>query len=134
MALPPLIPRPVLFGNPDRMAPTLSPDGTRVGFVAPDEGVLNIWVGPVDGTTPATAVTHDRDRGIRNFMFCHDDRHLVYLRDTAGDEDWRLYALDLTSGESQLLTPETKVQAQIIAHNRWHPTAMLVALNVDNPQ
>src|SRR5215210_48396 len=134
MALPPLIPRSVLFGNPDRMSPTLSPDGTRLGFVAPEEGVLNIWVGPADGSKPAVAVTHDRDRGIRDYLFCHDDRHLVYLQDTAGDEDWRLYALDLTSGESRLLTPENKVHAQIIGHNRWHPTSMLVALNADNPQ
>ncbi len=134
MALPPLIPRSVLFGNPDRMSPTLSPDGTRLGFVAPEDGVLNIWVGPADGSRPAVAVTHDRDRGIRDYLFCHDDRHLVYLQDTAGDEDWRLYALDLTSGESRLLTPENKVQAQIIGHNRWHPTTMLVAMNADNPQ
>ena len=134
MPLPPVIPRSVLFGNPDRMGPTLSPDGTRLGFVAPEEGVLNIWVGPADGSRPAAAVTHDRDRGIRDYLFCHDDQHLVYLRDTAGDEDWRLYALDLSTGESRLLTPETKVQAQIIAHNRWHPSTMLVALNADNPQ
>ncbi|MEP6760233.1 MAG: prolyl oligopeptidase family serine peptidase [Sporichthyaceae bacterium] len=134
MALPPLIPRSVLFGNPDRMSPSLSPDGSRLGFVAPEDGVLNIWVGPADGSRPASAVTHDRDRGIRDYLFCHDDRHLVYSQDTAGDEDWRLYALDLTKGEFRLLTPETKVQAQIIAHNRWHPTTMLVALNADNPQ
>jgi dipeptidyl aminopeptidase/acylaminoacyl peptidase len=91
-------------------------------------------VGPADGSRAAVAVTHDRDRGIRDYLFCHDDRHLVYLQDTAGDEDWRLYALDLTSGESRLLTPESKVHAQIIGHNRWHPTTMLVALNADNPQ
>jgi dipeptidyl aminopeptidase/acylaminoacyl peptidase len=133
-SLPPLIPRSVLFGNPDRMAPTLSPDGRRLGYVAPDEGVLNIWVGPADGSEPAMPVTKDRDRGIRDYLFCHDDRHLVYLQDTAGDEDWRLYALDLDTGEGRLLTPATKVHAQIIAHNRWHPTTMLIALNADNPQ
>ena len=66
-------------------------------------------------------------------MFCHDDRTLVYLQDTAGDEDWRLYGLDLETGESRLLTPEEKVQAQIVGHNRWAPTTILVALNQDNP-
>jgi dipeptidyl aminopeptidase/acylaminoacyl peptidase len=134
MALPPLIPRSVLFGNPDRMAPSLSPDGTRLGFVAPDEGVLNVWVGPADGSAAAAPVTHDRDRGIRDYLFCHDDRHLVYLQDTGGDEDWRLYLLDLDTREAALVTPEEKVQAQILAHNRWHPTTMLVGLNADNPQ
>ena len=69
MPLPPLIPRSVLFGNPDRMSPSLSPDGSRLGFVAPEDGVLNIWVGPADGSRPAAAVTHDRDRGIRDYLF-----------------------------------------------------------------
>ncbi|MGZ4603684.1 MAG: TolB family protein, partial [Kineosporiaceae bacterium] len=109
MAPPPLIPRSVLFGNPDRVAPALSPDGTRLAFVAPDEGVLNVWVGPADDSAPPVAVTHDRDRGVRTFLFCHDDRHLVYLQDTGGDESWRLYLIDLSAPDpaasSRCMTP-----------------------------
>ncbi|TDC46583.1 S9 family peptidase [Jiangella ureilytica] len=130
----PLIPRDVLFGNPERLLPSLSPDGSRLGFVAPDEGVLNVWVGPADDPAAARPVTHDRDRGVRTFMFCHDDRTLVYLQDTDGDEDWRLYALDLETGEAALVTPQDKVTAQLLGHNRWHPTSMLVGLNADNPE
>jgi dipeptidyl aminopeptidase/acylaminoacyl peptidase len=134
MSLPRLIPRAVLFGNPDRLAPTLSPDGTRLAYLAPEAGVLNVFVGPADGSEPAVAVTFDRDRPIHDFRFCHDDRTIVFRQDTAGDEDWRLYSLELETGETRLLTPEEKVQAQIIEHNRWHPTTMLVGLNQDNPQ
>ena len=128
----PLIPRDVLFGNPERAAPTLSPDGTRLGFVAPEEGVLNVWVGPADDLAAAKPVTHDRGRGIWTFAFCHDDKTLVYLQDTDGDEDWRLYALDLAGGESRLVTPGEGVHAQVLAHNRWNPTTMLIGLNADN--
>ena len=42
--LPPIIPRVSLFGNPDKADPQLSPDGTRLAYLAPDEGVLNVWV------------------------------------------------------------------------------------------
>jgi dipeptidyl aminopeptidase/acylaminoacyl peptidase len=129
----PLIPRDVLFGNPERVSPTLSPDGTRLGFIAPYDGVLNVWIGPANDPAAARPVTFDQDRGIRVFDFCHDDKTLVYLQDTAGDEDWRLYALDLDSGESQLVTPQSGVTAGVLAHNRWHPTTMLIALNADNP-
>ena len=36
--LPPLIPREVLFGNPDKATPKISPDGKRLAYLAPDEG------------------------------------------------------------------------------------------------
>jgi len=142
VSLPPLIPRSVLFGNPDHMSPTISPDGTRIGFVAPEDGVLNVWVGPRDGSTPPVAVTHDRDRGVRQYVFCHDDRHLLYAQDSAGDENWRLYLLDLTVGpaaggtmpEARLITPGEGIQARIVAHNRWHPTTVLIGLNDRVPQ
>ena len=129
----PLIPRDVLFGNPERAAPALSPDGTRLGFIAPEEGVLNVWVGPADDPSAARPVTHDRGRGVRTFSFCHDDKTLVYLQDTDGNEDWRLYGLDLASGEARLVTPGEGVHAMILGHNRWNPTTMLIGLNADDP-
>ena len=134
MPLPPLIPRSVLFGNPDHVAPSLSPDGTRLGYIAPDAGVLNVWVGPADRSAPARPVTSDRERAVRVYSFCHDDRHLAYLQDTGGNEDWRLHLLDLETGEERVVTPDKGVQARILAHNRWRPTEMLVALNADDPQ
>ena len=129
----PLIPRDVLFGNPERVSPSLSPDGSRLGFIAPDEGVLNVWVGPADDLSAARPVTDDRGRGVRTYSFCHDDRTLVYLQDTDGNEDWRLYTLDLETGESSLVTPGEGVHAVVLAHNRWNPKTMLVGLNADNP-
>ena len=43
--LPPLIARDVLFGNPERTAPQLSPDGKRLAWLAPDKkNVLQVWV------------------------------------------------------------------------------------------
>ena len=41
----PLIPRDVLFGNPQRAQARLSPDGKWLSFQAPVDGVMNIWVG-----------------------------------------------------------------------------------------
>jgi dipeptidyl aminopeptidase/acylaminoacyl peptidase len=124
-----LIPREILFGNPERVAPTLSPDGTRLGFVAPVDGVLNVWVGPADDVSAARPVTNDRGHGVRVFTFAHDDRTLLYLRDSDGNEDWRLSTLDLETGVSTLRTPAEGVTAQILGHNRWHPTQVLIGLN-----
>jgi dipeptidyl aminopeptidase/acylaminoacyl peptidase len=130
----PLIPRSVLFGNPERTGASLSPDGTQLGFVAPVDGVLNVWVGPADDPSAAKPVTFDRGHGVTAYRFAHDDRTLLYLRDTDGDEDWRLYTLDLQSGQATLRTPAKGVTATMLGHNKWHPTTVLVGLNADNPQ
>ncbi|MDQ2971336.1 MAG: hypothetical protein M3R34_09375, partial [Acidobacteriota bacterium] len=43
--LPPIISRDVLFGNPERTHPRLSPDGQRLAWIAPDKkNVLQVWV------------------------------------------------------------------------------------------
>jgi dipeptidyl aminopeptidase/acylaminoacyl peptidase len=142
-----LIPRNVLFGNPERISPHISPDGSRLAWIAPREGVLNVWVAPI-GTSgvdwdDATVVTDDTDRGIRMFAWAKDGRHLLYLQDTGGDENWRLYDVDLetpaatdgqTSWAKRDLTPYEGIQARVIATRKSHRDEVLVGLNRDNPQ
>jgi dipeptidyl aminopeptidase/acylaminoacyl peptidase len=129
----PLIPRSVLFGNPERISPRISPDGSRLAYIAPHDGVLNVYVGAV-GSDDFEVVTDDRDRGIRTFFWAHDGRHVLYLQDRGGDENWRLHDVDLETRERRDLTPFEGVQAQVVALDKRHPTTVLVGLNKDNPQ
>ena len=133
-----LIPRRVLFGNPERISPHLSPDGTRLAWIAPHEGVLNVWVAPIGGDgvdwSAARVVTDDTDRGIRMFAWAHDAQHLLYLQDTGGDENWRLHDVDLETMQRRDLTPYDNVQTQLIAGDKKFPTEILIGLNRDNPQ
>jgi dipeptidyl aminopeptidase/acylaminoacyl peptidase len=131
----PLVPRQVLFGNPERVSPRISPDGTRLAWIAPDEGVLNVWVGAVGADlAAASAVTADRDRGIRSFFWAHDNRHLLYIQDVGGDEDWHLFDVDLDTGDIRDLTPFPGVQARVEDADKRFPDTLLVGLNRDNPQ
>jgi dipeptidyl aminopeptidase/acylaminoacyl peptidase len=134
-----LIPRQVLFGNPERISPRISPDGTRLAWIAPHEGVLNVWVAPADAEagvdwTAARVVTDDTDRGIRMFAWAHDARHLIYLQDTGGDENWRLHDVDLETMQRRDLTPFDGVQTQVIAMERKFPTEVLIGLNRDKAE
>ncbi len=134
-----LIPRQVLFGNPERVSPHISPDGTRLAWIAPHDGVLNVWVAPAGAEAgvdwaAARVVTDDTDRGIRMFAWAHDGRHLLYLQDTGGDENWRLHDVDLETMQRRDLTPFSGVQARVVAMERKFPTEVLVGLNRDNPQ
>jgi dipeptidyl aminopeptidase/acylaminoacyl peptidase len=136
-----LIPRNILFGNPERTSPELSPDGTRLAWIAPDDGILNVWVAPLRAASDeavdwsaARVVTDDRDRGIRRFSWAHDGRHLLYMQDTGGDENWRLHDVNLETMHRRDLTPFAGVQAQIVATSKKFPTEILVGLNRDNEQ
>jgi dipeptidyl aminopeptidase/acylaminoacyl peptidase len=133
---PALIPRDVLFGNPERVSPQLAPDGRRLAWIAPRDGVLNVWVAPVDDLDAARPVTADTGRGIRSVSWAHDGgRTLLYVQDRDGDENWRLYAVDLVAGgDARDLTPFADVQAQVIGLDKRHPDHVLVGLNRDNPQ
>ena len=134
-----LIPLTVLFGNPERVSPRLSPDGSQLAWIAPHDGVLNVWLAPVrpaEGVDwdAARVVTDDTDRGVRQFAWAHDGRHLLYLQDTGGDENWRLHDVDLPTMQRRDLTPFDGVQTELIATERDFPDEILVGLNQDNPQ
>jgi dipeptidyl aminopeptidase/acylaminoacyl peptidase len=142
--MPALIPRDVLFGNPERVSPHISPDGTRMAWIAPREGVLNVWLAPIrPADAPegpgvdwdaASVVTDDTDRGIRAYTWAKDGRHLLYVQDTGGDENWRLYDVDLETMERRDLTPFDGIQARIIATRKSHRDEILVGMNQANPQ
>jgi dipeptidyl aminopeptidase/acylaminoacyl peptidase len=129
----PLVPREILFGNPERDQPCLSPDGDRLAWLAPDEGVLNVWLGGAD-LSDARVLTADRDRGIHTLAWAHDGRHLLYVQDRGGDENWRLHAVDVETGEDRDLTPFDEVQARVVGLDRRFPDEVLVGLNRDRPE
>ena len=131
----PLVPREVLFGNPEKVQPRISPDGRRLAYIAPVDGVLNVWVGEVGASEDAfKPVTNDTDRGIRAFFWGQDNARILYVQDAGGDENWRLYDTDLATNTTRDLTPFEGVQAQLIAEEKKFPTELLVGLNKENPQ
>jgi dipeptidyl aminopeptidase/acylaminoacyl peptidase len=123
----------VLFGNPERANALVSPDGRRLSWLAPLDGVLNVWVAARAGGD-ARPVTRDRDRGIRVYFWAHDARHVLYLQDTAGDENWRLFAVEVETGADRELTPFPGVQVQVIEHVKQFPDVVILGINRDDPR
>ncbi len=130
----PLIPRKVLFGNPDKASPELSPDGSKLSFLAPVEGVLNVWVGPAGDPAAASPVTKDTSRGIRIYFWAYNNRHVLYLQDKEGDENWRVYSVDTASGVIMDLTSLEGVNAQIQHVSKDIPDEVVVGLNDRSPE
>ncbi|HDN66046.1 MAG TPA: S9 family peptidase, partial [Methanosarcinales archaeon] len=129
-----IIPREVLFGNPDKESPLLSPDGTRISYLAPMSGVMNIWVGPADNPGAAEPVTDDTGHGIRYYAWAYTSKHILYIRDRAGDENWRAYSVDLITRETVDLTPFEDMQAIVYGISPKCPGEIVVAMNDRDPE
>jgi dipeptidyl aminopeptidase/acylaminoacyl peptidase len=130
----PLIPRAHLFGNPNKAQARISPDGRLLSWLAPLDGVLNVWVAPVDAPGAAIPITRDRKRGIRNHIWAYDGHHLVYAQDEDGNEDFHLYAVDPQGKEARDLTPFDKVTAIVIRASRKSRARLLIGLNRRDPR
>lgn len=125
-----LISRRRLFSDPERRVVRISPDGTHVAFQAPLDGILNIWIAPLDDVGNARPVTDVRDRNIAAWhLWTHDNRYVVYARDQAGDENWQIWRVDVETGESRYLTPSPGVTAYIQQRSLHFPSELLIAHN-----
>ena len=129
-----LIPRRSLFGNPEKSNPRISPDGTRIAYLAPVEGVLNVWVGPINDLAAAKPVTGARQRPIRYYGWSFTNRHITYVQDSAGDENWHLYCLNLDDNSVRNLTPFPGASMRFQGARYQHPDEILVRLNDRDPQ
>ncbi|MEI6223895.1 MAG: S9 family peptidase [Deltaproteobacteria bacterium] len=126
----PLIPRDVLFGNPERVSPQISPDGKKLAWIAPDEkDVLQVWVKTM-GKEDGKKVTADKKRGIRQYMWAQDDRTLLYMQDSDGDENFHVFGVDLVSGNVRDFTPFQGVRAGIDNVSPVVRDRILVSMNL----
>jgi len=131
--LPPLIPRTVLFHNPEKTNPRISPDGKRLAYLAPDEGVLNVWVRTL-GEEDDRVVSKDRQQGVRTLLWAPNSEQILYLQDTDGDLNWHLFSVDLQTNTVRDLTAMEDITARIIAVNHKYPDEILIGLNKRDEQ
>ncbi len=124
-----LIPRTVLFGNPDKLAVSLSPNGEYLAYIGPLNGVLNIYLAKLPNFQQATPITHDTKRGIRNYHWSYNNEQIIYEQDKDGDEDWHLYAVTIKTQEVRDLTPFKGVHAMLVQDSLNYPNKIVVALN-----
>ncbi|MEG4961439.1 MULTISPECIES: S9 family peptidase [unclassified Microcoleus] len=130
--LPPLVQRDILFGNPEKTSPKLSPDGKYIAYIAPDENnVLQVRLRTV-GQADDRQLTADKKRGIRIFFWTYSGEELIYQQDIDGDEKWHLFSVNIQSNLVRDLTPFQGVRAHPIALDRNFPNEILVEMNISD--
>ncbi len=125
----PLIPLEVLFGDAKIANVKISPDGRFVSYVAPFEGLKNIWVQDLE-SGEKWPVTRDREREVAWYNWMWNGEQIIYYQDIDGDENFRIFAVDFRGKEEpKLLTPETDVQALMVKNHPDFPDEMLIQMN-----
>ena len=129
----PIIPRRTLFAPAARTDCQLSPDGKWLSWIAPSEGVPNIWLAPIDDVDAARPVTDDRKVGITQYGWMPSARHIFFVHDEGSARDWHIFALDIASGASRDLTPLPGVFAEFIDVSPNWPNLIAAGLNDRDP-
>jgi dipeptidyl aminopeptidase/acylaminoacyl peptidase len=129
---PPLIPRQILFGQPERTNPQISPDGKLLAYLTPDaNSVVQIWVRTL-GTQDDRQLTAEKTHSIWHYTWTYSPNKLLFAQDFRGDENWQIYLLDAASGAIKNLTPYQGVQSRLVAVDPLHPDELIVAMNLRN--
>ena len=130
----PLIERTRLFGNPSKLAGRISPDGAWLSWIAPRDGVLNVWVAPVADPAKARPLTAEKTRPIREYHWSPDSRTILFVNDHGGDENFLLYSVDVATAAQRSLTPFDKTRVEIVGISRTIKDRILIGLNNRDPR
>jgi dipeptidyl aminopeptidase/acylaminoacyl peptidase len=131
----PLIPRSAIFGNPTRAAGRISPDGRHVSWLAPVNGVMNVFVAPAADPGAGRAITRETRRNLQQYFWAPDSQHIIYLQDAGGNENFQAHSVNVRTAEDRNLTPEGQsVRATIQGVSPLRRDVVLVGLNARNPQ
>lgn len=124
-----LIPRSLLFGNPERTLVRMSPDGEYISYIAPKDGVLNVFLAKSNDISEAQVITKDNDRGIRQYFWAYDNKHILFMQDHKGDENFRLYSYNIETKKTILLSPEKDIKTVLFKISINKPNEILIGLN-----
>jgi dipeptidyl aminopeptidase/acylaminoacyl peptidase len=124
-----LIPRKIIFGNPDKANVQISKDGKYISYLSDKAGILNVFIAPINDINNVKSITNDTKRGIRNYFWSHDNTHILYLKDSDGDENEIIHKVDISTLKDTILTPEKDVKSVIFKNSYKFPNEIIIGLN-----
>jgi dipeptidyl aminopeptidase/acylaminoacyl peptidase len=128
----PLIPMKDFFKNPEKTAFQISPNGEYLSFMMPWESRLNVYVQKI-GDKEAKRLTSATGRDIAGYFWANNER-IAYVQDKGGDENFRLYAVNIDGTNEKDLTPFEKVRVDVIDDLEENPNEMIIGMNKNNPE
>lgn len=126
------IPLEDFFKNPDKTGYQISPNGMFYSYLAPYENRLNVFV-QERGKEEATRITSETDRDIAGYFWPNNEQ-ILYLKDTGGDENYKLYGVNIDGTNEVCFTDFDGVRTQIIDDLPDIEDEVIIGLNKRNEQ
>lgn len=126
------IPLQDFFRNPEKTNFQISDDGKHTSHLAPVDRRMNIFISPL-GKGDVQQITFETDRDIATY-FWGNNEHVLFLKDNKGDENFKLFSVNINSGEQICLTPFDNTTTQIIDELETIDNSILIGLNKRNVQ
>ncbi|MEI7982074.1 MAG: S9 family peptidase, partial [Bacteroidota bacterium] len=126
------IPLEDFFKNPEKARYQISPDGKYFSFMGPYEKRMNIFVQEI-GKDNAIRLTSEKDRDISGYFWKGPSR-IVFLKDTGGDENFKLYGVNIDGSNLKCFTDFPKVRTEIIDDLYDFTDELIIGLNKRNPE
>ena len=130
----PLLPLNVFFANPAASWDyRVSPDGTRLAWIAMNRGRATLHFRRLDETTARIVETPREARapwpGADTYGWSRDGKRLLFLMDGNGDENAHLFAVDTDAVDpvARDLTPLDGVRVQLVRALSDDPNAVIVS-------
>ncbi|HLW07119.1 MAG TPA: S9 family peptidase [Marinilabiliaceae bacterium] len=127
-----LIPLEDFFKNPEKTRYQISPNGKYFSYMAPYENRMNVFV-QERGATDVIRITSETDRDIAGYFWPNNEQ-ILYLKDNGGDENYKLYSVNIDGTNSICFTDFDGVRTQIIDELYENEDEVIIGLNKRNPQ
>ena len=128
------IPLEDFFRNSERTGYQLSPDCSYISYMAPYKDRLNVFVRRVDETDEhAIRITNETERSVAGYMWA-DNQRLLYMKDTAGDENYQLYGVHRDGSDDRAYTAFDGVRTSLIDDLEEQPGVVMIGMNKRNPE
>ena len=128
------IPLEDFFRNSERTGYQLSPDGSYISYMAPYKDRLNVFVRRVDETDEhAIRITNETERSVAGYMWA-DNQRLLYMKDTAGDENYQLYGVHRDGSDDRAYTAFDGVRTSLIDDLEEQQGVVMIGMNKRNPE
>ena len=128
------IPLEDFFRNSERTGYQLSPDGSYISYMAPYKDRLNVFVRRVDETDEhAIRITNETERSVAGYMWA-DNQRLLYMKDTAGDENYQLYGVHRDGSDDRAYTAFDGVRTSLIDDLEEQQGVVMIGMNKRTPE